>query len=483
MVSPSVDAPSPVPPDPVATIVRLERRALRERAARREAEALLEARSQELYEANVALTQLAGSLEAQVEARTRELESAVARANEAARAKTNFLATMSHELRTPMNGVIGAAQLLVGTPLTPEQQGHAETIRASGELLLSIINDILDLSKIEAGHLVLESRPFDPRASLASIDSLLRAAAARRGIGFRVRVDDSVPDLLLGDDMRLRQVLLNLASNAVKFTSQGGVALRLAAGVPDGEGRVPVELTVADTGVGIPGDRMETIFEPFAQADASTAREYGGTGLGLAICRRIAALMEGSLEVHSEPGVGSAFRLRWRASVVSDAAATRPSGAPAPSSPSFSPSISSSDAAGASAAAAADAPALRILVAEDNEINRTIARALLGRLGLQAEVAEDGQVALDKVRDGRYDLVLMDMRMPRMDGLEATRRIRALVLDCQPRVVALTANAFEEDRQACLAAGMDGFLAKPYRLDDLARLVDDVRAQRVPGLA
>jgi signal transduction histidine kinase/CheY-like chemotaxis protein len=455
-----------VPPaeDAAAAIARLERRALRERTARREAEALLETRSQELYEANVSLTRLAGSLEAQVEARTRELESAVDRANKAASAKTNFLATMSHELRTPMNGVIGAVQLLLGSRLTPEQQAHAETIRASGELLLSIINDILDLSKIEAGRLALESRAFDPRASLASIDSLLRASAVARGIEFRASVDEAVPSLVVGDDMRLRQVLLNLASIAVKFTSQGSVTVQLAAGPPDESGRVALELVVKDTGIGIAGHRLETVFEPFAQADSSTAREYGGTGLGLAICRRIAALMQGSLEVHSTPGVGSEFRLRWSACV---AAATV---APPTQAASLSPSPRADGAPGEAS--------LRMLVAEDNEVNRTIASALLARLGLQSDVAEDGQVALDKVRDGRYDLVLMDMRMPRMDGLESTRRIRALTLDGQPRIVALTANAFEEDRQACLAAGMDGFLAKPYRLDDLAALVADLRARR-----
>lgn len=458
-----------MPEDVAAEIARLERRALRERAARLEAEALLEVRSRELYEANVALTRLAGSLEAQVEARTRELEAAVARANEAARAKSNFLATMSHELRTPMIGVIGAAQLLLGTPLTPEQQAHAATIGASGDLLLSLINDILDLSKIEAGHLVLESRPFDPRASLASIDSLLRGSAVGRGISFLVEVDDAVPALLFGDDMRLRQVLLNLASNAVKFTSCGGVEVRLTAGPPDQEGRVLVELTVKDTGIGIPADRLEAVFEPFAQADATTSREYGGTGLGLSICRRIAKLMNGSLELQSTPGAGSEFRLRWWASPAAAAV-----------------SSSLSCAAGTSsvpADAPSGAPALRILLAEDNQINREIACALLERLGLQADVAEDGQFALDKVRAGSYDLVLMDVRMPRMDGLESTRRIRSLALARQPHVVALTANAYEEDRQECLAAGMDDFLAKPYRLDDLARLMDKVRQQREPRLA
>lgn len=475
--APSAPPAPPVPEDAAAEIARLQRRALRERAARREAEALLEVRSRELYEANVALTRLAGSLEAQVEARTRELEAAVARANEAARAKSNFLATMSHELRTPMIGVLGAAQLLLGTPLTPEQQAHAATIGASGDLLLSLINDILDLSKIEAGHLELESRPFDPRASLASIDSLLRGSAIGRGIDFLVQVDDAVPALLVGDDMRLRQVLLNLASNAVKFTSRGGVVVRLTAGPPDEEGRVPVELTVKDTGIGIPGDRLEAVFEPFAQADASISREYGGTGLGLSICRRIAKLMQGSLELQSTPGAGSEFRLRWRASPA--AAATPPASAAAASS-------SLSCAAGTSsvpADAPSGAPALRILLAEDNEINREIACALLERLGLQADVAEDGQFALDKVRAGSYDLVLMDVRMPRMDGLESTRRIRSLALARQPHVVALTANAYEEDRQECLAAGMDDFLAKPYRLDDLARLMDKVRQQREPRLA
>jgi signal transduction histidine kinase len=456
----NADAGRTPPPaeDTATTIARLERRALREREARRQAEALLETRSLELYEANQALTRLAGSLEAKVEARTREMESAVLRANEAASAKTNFLATMSHELRTPMNGVIGAVQLLLDSPLTTEQQAHAETIRASGELLLSIINDILDLSKIEAGHLVLESRAFDPRRSLASIDSLMRPAAAARGIAFDLRVDEAVPARLVGDDMRLRQVMLNLASNAVKFTSRGGVAVHLAAGPPDAEGWLPVEFTVKDTGIGISEHRLETVFEPFTQANASTAREYGGTGLGLAICRRIATLMQGSLEVQSVPGEGSEFRLCWRARAAVVPAAERVSvPASGPSCP-------------------ADTRPLRVLVVEDNEINRTIACALLARLGLQADVAEDGEVALEKVGGGGYDLVLMDMRMPRMDGLESTRRMRALPLARQPRVFALTANAFEEDRQACLAAGMDGFLAKPYRLDQLVGLVAEVRA-------
>ena len=469
---------------PAAAIARLERRALRERTARREAESLLEAKSRELYQANMALTRLAGSLEAQVEARTQELAAALARAHQATVAKTAFLATMSHELRTPMNGVIVAVQLLLGSPLTPEQHTHAGTIRASGELLLSIINDILDLSKIEAGHLALESRPFDPRAALADIDALLRPAAAERGIRFDLRVEESVPALLVGDDMRLRQVLLNLASNAVKFTSRGGVTVRLSAQAADDEGRFALELSVKDSGIGIAGHRLETVFEPFTQADAGTAREYGGTGLGLAICRRIATLMQGTLEASSEPGIGSEFRLRWRACAADPDAAN--ANVPPPGMPGRPGDALAAGRMALSREAAlqpGERPATgsappRVLVVEDNAVNRTIACALLARLGLDADVAEDGEAALVSVRDGGYDLVLMDMRMPRMDGLESTRRIRAMPLERQPRIFALTANAFEEDRQACLASGMDGFLAKPYRLDDLAGLVADARAWR-----
>jgi signal transduction histidine kinase/ActR/RegA family two-component response regulator len=463
--------------DATAAIARLERRAARERVARREAEALLEAKSLELHDANLALTRLAESLEAQVEARTRQLEAAVEDARRATSAKTTFLATMSHELRTPMNGVIGAVQLLFHSALTPEQHDYAKTISDSGELLLSIINDILDLSKIEAGHLALEARPFDPRASLATVESLLRRGAVERGLRFQVQIDDAVPPLLVGDDMRLRQVLLNLASNAVKFTPHGAVTVQLKAQPPGADGMVPLELSVTDTGIGIARDQLETVFQPFTQAEASTAREYGGTGLGLAICRRIAALMQGVLEVRSTSGLGSEFQLRWRAR-----AATVPAGVPAALAASAQPAGALASLEVIDGTPGAARP-LRVLVAEDNAVNRTLACALLARLGLQAEVAHDGQAALEKVREGGFDIVLMDIQMPRMDGLEATRCIRALALASQPRVFALTANAFEEDRLACLAAGMDGFLAKPYRLDELAAAVADARALQSQRIA
>jgi len=435
---------------------RLQRRAARERAARKEAEALLETRSGELYRANEALTRLAASLESQVEARTADLARAVARAESATRAKTSFLATMSHELRTPMNGVIGMAQLLLDSGLTEEQRRQAEMIQESGDLLLSIINDILDLSRIEAGQLELEARVYDPRASIASIETLLRPSARKKDLALVVHVDAGVPQYILGDDMRLRQVLLNLVSNAIKFTRSGRVEVRLDAAAPQADGDAALVLSVSDTGIGLAADRLAAVFEPFAQAHASTARLYGGSGLGLAICRRIAELMQGRLDVESELGRGSTFRLQWQAAPGAKAAAIPP---PVQSASSTAP----------------DRRALRVLLAEDNEVNQTLACALLAKLGLHADVVGDGEAALEHVQRVNYDLVLMDVQMPRLDGLTAVRRMRSLPLPQQPRVVAITANAFEEDRAACLAAGMDDFLAKPFRVQDFARVIAQAR--------
>jgi signal transduction histidine kinase/ActR/RegA family two-component response regulator len=425
---------------------RLLRRVERERAARKQAEALLEAKSLELYESNVALRNLAQALEARIGQRTEELQQALDLANSAQRAKDQFLATMSHEIRTPMNAVIGLAALLRDTPLDARQHQYLSMLQASGEHLLALINDVLDFSKIEAGRLEIEWRPMQVEPALELVRTITEPQARAKGLGFEIHVDAAVPASVLCDELRWRQVLINLVGNAIKFTTAGSVAVRFGrvGGVADGAGETPrLFCEVRDTGIGIAAEAQARIFEPFLQADGSTTRTHGGTGLGLAISRRIAQALGGSLTLSSEPGRGSTFRLEWplrQVETTVDATASVP-------------------------AQPADPRQLRILLVEDNPINQLVANGLLEKAGCSADLAADGLEAVEKALAGSYDLILMDMQMPRLDGLGATRRIRGLPLAHQPAIVAMTANAFEEDRQQCLAAGMNDFLSKPLSFE------------------
>ncbi|MFI4936453.1 MAG: ATP-binding protein [Caulobacterales bacterium] len=385
----------------------------------------------------VAIVLLAASLYRESQA----LRTAKETAEEASRAKSAFLAMTSHEIRTPLNGVLGMAQAMEQDDLSPVQRERLRVIRQSGESLLEILNDVLDVSKIEAGKLELERAPFDLEAVTRTAHAAFSASAAKKGLNFGVRIDETARGFYEGDAARVRQVLVNLLSNAVKFTDAGAVEVTVA-GYEGG-----VRLAVSDTGPGVAPDRVEQLFDKFVQADSSTTRRFGGTGLGLAICRDLCQAMGGAISLESELGRGSTFIVdlpltRCVAPASAEAAAKPPadSGAGAP---------------------------VRVLAAEDNTVNQLVLRTLLDQIGVETVIVETGAEAIEAWEAGQFDLILMDVQMPQMDGPTAAREIRAReAASGRPRIpiIALTANAMTHQVESYAAAGMDDFVPKPIEV-------------------
>jgi CheY-like chemotaxis protein len=392
------------------------------------------------------------------------LRRARAAADAANTAKSAFLANMSHEIRTPLGGVLGMIELALDGQLASAQRELLDTAHSSARTLLALLNDILDLSRIEARRLELTPVDFQPRVLLEEIATLMAPVARAKGLTFTRVVDDAVPAWLRADPVRVRQVLLNLIGNAIKFTERGGVTVRveLEPGIRHETGH-HLRVSVHDTGIGVPADKSAAIFEPFRQADGSIVRKFGGTGLGLTISRQLVELMGGRIWFESEAGAGSTFRCTLGFADADPAAGTRQATTTADLLP---------------------ARSLQVLVAEDNPVNQRLIRAFLEKDRHRVILVESGQAAVEAMVDGAFDLILMDIQMPVMDGFEATAAIRALDTPCRTvPIVALTAHAQIGYEAICLAAGMDGYLSKPLDRTALRRVLSRVSARLAPFAA
>jgi signal transduction histidine kinase len=384
------------------------------------------------------------------EAREAELDEAREKAESASNAKGEFLAVISHEIRTPMNGVLGMLRVVRDTSLTPDQRSYLKTASDSAESLLLLLNDVLDFSKIESGRLELENAPFQPASTAQSIADLMLARVRDKGLQFDLKLGENLPGIIIGDSARLRQIIVNLLGNAIKFTERGSVELAVAC-VERTPTKAVMHFTVTDTGIGIDSAAQARLFKPFSQADASMSRRYGGTGLGLVISMRLAQAMGGAIQVQSKLNQGTTFRLLLPCQLPEPVAGVQNIEGPRFVTPNLKG---------------------RVLVVEDDAVNRQVIDLFLKKMGITATFAPDGEEAIATATTKEFDLVLMDCQLPGIDGMEATRQIRAKLAGKKLLIIALTANASTHVREACLAAGMNDFLSKPVRFELLAGVLE-----------